>query len=86
MIGYLSITAVCAPITSFCSLWPLILYDRQRSARDRQDADRDLAYLCRFCLLSEADRRDRPVRGLSSLFTKAHPELAVEAWGLGELP
>ncbi len=31
------------------------------------------AYLCRFRLLWEDDRRDRPVRGLSSLFTMAPP-------------
>ena len=31
------------------------------------------AYLCRFWLLWEDDRRDRPVRGLSSLFTMAPP-------------
>jgi hypothetical protein len=29
------------------------------------------AYLCRLWLFWEADRRDRPVRGLSSLFTKS---------------
>jgi hypothetical protein len=31
-----------------------------------------LAYLCRFWHFWEADRRDRPVRGPSSLFTKAY--------------
>ena len=31
------------------------------------------AYLCRFRLLREDDRRDRPVRGLSSLFPMAPP-------------
>ena len=43
------------------------------------------AYLCRFRLLWEDDRRDRPVRDLSSLFTRAYPELADEARGQGEL-
>ena len=43
------------------------------------------AYLCRFRLLWEDDRRDRPVRDLSSLFTRAYPELADEARGQAEL-
>ncbi len=44
------------------------------------------AYLCRLWIFWEADRRDRPVRGLSSLFNRAYPELAAETRGLGELP
>jgi hypothetical protein len=44
------------------------------------------AYLCRLWIFWEADRRDRPVRGLSSLFTKAYLELETEAWGQRKLP
>ncbi len=44
-----------------------------------------LAHLCRLWLFWEADWRDRLIRGLSSLFTKAYPGLTVEARWHGEL-
>jgi hypothetical protein len=69
VIGCLPITAVCAPISSFCTLWSLTI--RMIGGLLLMIGDLPiefLAYLCGLWPFWEADRRDRPVRGLSGLF------------------